>query len=969
MAELGLAGRDGANRELKNRLKTALAHRGLSQADLVRQTQLNGESVSKAAVSNALNREKGPPSATTLRAILDAAGICGTERDELSRLRDRAESRGTAQLEAYLEAARKAARQHPYPGVMSAPNLPALADVYVRQQARAPADQAGSVVPAAELFGQDRAMCLLLGGPGGGKSTLLRAHLAESADSWLGGSRTGNTVPVMARAAALTGAEPLPMALAKTVTGDLGQVGLLDGLGADFFRHPPRGGESWLVLVDGLDEIPDTDSRSAVLTMLHRAAEAVPGLYRFVVATRPLPARELGTLGWHVSHYKLQPFSHSDLLTYATRWFRFLEDPGRHAEAFVAWLKRAHLEVLARTPLMAFMLCQLYAADPARPLPDGRSGAYQLFVELIYEQNRHKQVAETHDKAIRELKDRYQIPRDNEAAEQAAQQVRHHLPELIDHLAYERINGNVAPAVEVLASHLQGSRLQKVKQHLWYSFLADLLRPTGILAQRGDDFHFLHQTLLEYHAARHATRSKEARTDLLHQLFASTVADGGHMESPDGDASYLGFLLDGLFAPQDHLATRTAQHLEDLTAHGGRHTCDFLTQQVRMATSLPPGPTARQLIRFAQDPNLTRYAHVSAAEALAGMEGHHEDGVALLVRFAQDQNSYVAAETLAGVEGHREEGAALLARIAQDPSLSMLHTRYKTMLALLRTGADTTATLLTRIAENLNLPGNEHVRAAKALAGVEGHREDGAALLARFAQDPKKYGYLAAEALAGVEGHREEGAALLARIAQDLTLPDGIAHNAMRALADTGADATATLLTRIAENPNLSGYEHVSAAEALAGVEGHREDGAALLARFAQDPNIAGHNQWHAVRALANAGADAALLIAIAENLNLAAETRVEAAWAVARHATPARRKGIALLVSYAQDLTLDGFSRVSAANGLVHTEGCREDGIALLTQLAQDSTLNDHVREHATRSINPPRYGPCPGEEDMECL
>lgn len=136
MADPGPEGRDGANRELKNRLKAALARQGLSQADVVRQTQLQGESVSKAAVSNALNPAKGPPAATTLRAFLNAVGISGTEKDKLFRLRDRAESHGPTQLKAYLEAAKKAARQHPYPGVPGASSPPALADVYVRQQAR-----------------------------------------------------------------------------------------------------------------------------------------------------------------------------------------------------------------------------------------------------------------------------------------------------------------------------------------------------------------------------------------------------------------------------------------------------------------------------------------------------------------------------------------------------------------------------------------------------------------------------------------------------------------------------------------------------------------------------------------------------------------------------------------------------------------------------------------------------------------
>lgn len=105
----------------------------------------------------------------------------------------------------------------------------------------------------------------------------------------------------MVSAAALTTTDPLPTALAKAVTGDLRQVGLLDALTADFFRHHPRAGVSWLVLVDGLDEISDTDTRSAVLTMLAGAAAAGRGLYRFVVATRPLPAEELSTPGQDLS--------------------------------------------------------------------------------------------------------------------------------------------------------------------------------------------------------------------------------------------------------------------------------------------------------------------------------------------------------------------------------------------------------------------------------------------------------------------------------------------------------------------------------------------------------------------------------------------------------------------------------------------------------------------------------------------
>ncbi|WP_371099941.1 NACHT domain-containing NTPase [Streptomyces sp. PU_AKi4] len=737
---------------------------------------------------------------------------------------------------AYLTAARNAARQHPYPGVPGAPNLPALADVYVQQQTHAPAaddqdspspgnahasgNQTAPVVPATEVFEEDAATCVLLGGPGGGKSTLLRAHLADSADGWLSGT-TGKTIPVMVSASALTGTDPLPTALAKAVTGDLRQAGLLDELGADFFRHPPRTGVSWLVLVDGLDEIPDTDTRSIVLTMLANAVAAGTGLYRFVVATRPLPEGELGALGRHVPRYELQPFSPDDLLTYATHWFRPLDDPGRHAKKFMAGLERSRLEVLARTPLMASLLCQLYVADPTRPLPDGRTGAYQSFVDLIYEQNAHRYIKNTHDQAIRRLKDRHQVPRDDQAAEQAARQVRDHLPELIDHLAHERINGSTAPAVEILASHLQASRPQKVTQHLWHSFLSDLLRPTGILTQRADDFDFLHQTLLEYHAARHATRDEQARCRLMHNLIPSRHLVDNWLALPTLDDSYLGFLLDGLLAPQDRIAAKTTQYVKELTAHG--RACRFLTTQVNLRTNLPLRSTAVQLAHFANDTTLDGFERVEAAGALARVD--REAGAALLTRLANDTTldgfeRALAAGTLAQVD--REAGVPLLTRFANDTTLDG-SSRMVAAWALAQVDREAGVPLLTRLANDTTL---NRVRAAEALARVD--REAGAALLTRLANDTTFNSLdraLAAEALARVD--REAGAALLTRLANDTTLNDSRVV-AAAALARVDQGAGVALLTHLANDTTfrwsrnaagaLARYTHPGAREARWGL-------------------------------------------------------------------------------------------------------------------------------------------------------
>ncbi|MFE2425750.1 NACHT domain-containing protein [Streptomyces sp. NPDC059373] len=889
---------------------------------------------------------------------------------------------------AYLAAVRDAARQHPYPGVPGTPNPPALADVYVRQQAHAPAadnqdspspsnatargNQAAPAVPATEVFEEDRAMCVLLGGPGGGKSTLLRAHLANSADSWLGGT-TGTTIPVMVSAAALTGTDPLPTALAKTVTGDLRQVGLLDELPVDFFRRPPRAGVSWLVLVDGLDEIPNANTRSAVVTMLACAAAAGAGLYRFVVATRPLPATELGALGRDVPSYELQPFSHDDLHTYATHWFQVLDDPGRHAKTFMTGLKRSRLDVLARTPLMAFMLCQLYAADPARPLPDGRTGAYQSFVELVYEQNTHKRVAATHDEVIRRLKDRHQVPSDNQAAEQAAEQVRDRLLELINHLAYERIGRNTAPAVEILASHLHVNRPEKVREQLWNSFLSDLLRPTGLLVQHADDFDFLHQTHLEYHAARHATRNEQARAQLLREMFSSgETHPRHHWRDLMLNSSYLGFLLDGLLVPKDRNATETARRIEELATHKRHEACDFLAAQVRMRTNLPD-TTASQLVRLAEDTTLHGRDRMVAARGLAEVGGHREAGATLLARLANhvtlDSSDRVsAAGYLAEVEGHGEAGATLLARLAEDTTLHVqARVSAAGYLARMEGHREGGAALLARFAEDTRLDGYTRGMAARDMAQMAGQEEDAAALLARLAEDTTLSGHerLRLTDLNWMHGYREIRAALLARLAEDTTLSGHEHLHAARELAQMAGqeEGAAALLARLAEDTHgrasVAGIRHLSAAVSAAGylarMEGQREGGAALLARLAEDTTLSGPERLRAARELAQMEGqeeDAAVLLArLAGDTTLSGPCRVRAAGYLAQ-VEGHREGGAALLARLAEDTTLDNGNRAWAARDMAVMEGHREGGAALLARLAEDTTLDNGNRAWAAQAL-----------------
>lgn len=467
--------------------------------------------------------------------------------------------RGTSmdeEVRGYLAAARKAAEKHPYPNI---PEPPSLAAVYVRQRSR-PAAWDGHAVPcdgsaagrsgtgvavssepAEAVFRRADRVCVLIAGPGTGKSTLLRARLRDTASELLEGThnpgKSGPAVPVWMSAHALAGEERHVPDVLADATGRLSEFGRHPKLTRDRFLQRPWTGAHWQLLVDDLDELPNAHMRRAVLEKLANAVATDPPLYRCVVATRPLAEGELDVLdhvlGLKAPHYELQPFTSHDLHTYmgkylGTRWPQ--QEATDRARHFAGALRSASLDELACTPLMAFMLCQLYLARPERPLPDGRAAVYEAFTDLLYENNQSKRVAESHEESIKQLVENVQSPRARKEAEAAARHVHERLPELIGYLAYRRLSDHKTPVTEALASHEAVQRPGKIRPERWDAFLENLLRHTGLLVHRADGLGFSHQTFLEYHAAaeiQHRLTVERSLTGdaLIHQVYAKHWAD------------------------------------------------------------------------------------------------------------------------------------------------------------------------------------------------------------------------------------------------------------------------------------------------------------------------------------------------------------------------------------------------------------------------------------------------------------
>ena len=159
-------------------------------------------------------------------------------------------------------------------------------------------------------------------------------------------------------------------------------------LPAEAFERSPAPGALWRVLVDGLDEVTDPHDRSIVLWRL-RNLLAGNGLYRFLIASRPLAEAELNELRLpHVGEYELRAFDHADLSAFAHRWFaaRHPADPRRAEKAagtFLARVAGARLGSVVRVPLLATISALVYEQADGSSLPSSRAALYDRFVSHL----------------------------------------------------------------------------------------------------------------------------------------------------------------------------------------------------------------------------------------------------------------------------------------------------------------------------------------------------------------------------------------------------------------------------------------------------------------------------------------------------------------------------------------------------------------------------------------------------------
>ncbi|GAA1017730.1 hypothetical protein GCM10009556_066210 [Acrocarpospora pleiomorpha] len=874
-----------------------------------------------------------------------------------------------AALTSYLRAIRGAAREHPYP--LSLRDAPPLNVVYLRQQATA-IDDESDVVTADEVLRHHRG-AQIIGEPGAGKSSLLRHLTDRSASTWLDGE-SAPYVPIPIHASALLSRKPFNRALADGVMNELGAE-LSDGGLADLFSREPLPGVPWLVLVDGLDEVIGTRSRTRVLKAVDRNREDTPYL-RFLVASRPVPElTHMPIATDDAPSFKIEPFTDDQLERFATLWFSALAlpNPAESAARFVAELQRGRLRQIAHIPLQATMICVVYAADPRQRLPMSRAELYERFIERLFDK------ARVQGAARRQLREQA-MPYGAEA-EKAAERLLDELRSGMEELAHNRQFGHADPAMQAPPPTMP--------RESWAALVTETLQLVGLLVERRGRLVFIHHTIEEYLAACHVARTtrKPGRFRGHRPFFPQEKWPWSHLEVKLFLAAIWGQEGIDLRPALRRLLTRAhrqanAEFLAELVRQGVRlpedlfaQTCAAFCAMLAIGANdrrwtdardalidLDPERAAEQFESIAVSPLADRWRRYQAATALARID--RARGILTLQRLIHDPHAFDvqlraarvlhehdpsmgrvalaflahnsdvpdeyridAASDLLGAD--RQVGVSLFAQLVRDHRLSDA-ARLRAARALIDAGYEELPDLMRRLTADTTVSAATRAECGAVLLMID--KWAGISILEELCLDalaPPDARLRAAKAINREEPGR--GVPLLRSIAEDQNVAPDLRLATIDELMVVDP-STSVILTTMAADQALDYETRVAVAEAAAGWGS--EIGAQAFDRIVGDDQLTGLQRRQAAEHAADHDVRMGLrcLARLVKDGKLKPATRLKAAESAARYD---RQRGIALLTALCDDLT--GRARLPALGALAKLDPARAKPI--LVGIAEDHT------------------------------
>jgi formylglycine-generating enzyme required for sulfatase activity len=366
-------------------------------------------------------------------------------------------------------------------------------------------------VPLQQALQDQRVM--LVGDPGAGKSTFLRRIAFAACETLLGKNAVAAEemlpkpcpFPILIRAASLAeyirtrkaapaGNHPAETDAPAWLIHYLDSVSRENNwdLGVDFFREQLAG--ACLLMLDGLDEVPDRIQRKAMARLLEKAARAY-GKAQVVATSRP-PAYGGETVIPGFDTIQIGPLEDKAVATFVENWCRALHGAESKAAAHQAELMDAigskpEIQEMARNPVMLTALAVLHWNR--KRLPDQRSELYQSVLEWLA------------------------AAREEKRATPAKQCL-----DLMQHLAYTMQTdpkGKQAEVTRFAAARILAPRFRGVPEDEQHAaaerFLDEEEIDSGILVSRGGTLRFWHLTFQEYLAAAALASRDEDRPRLL----------------------------------------------------------------------------------------------------------------------------------------------------------------------------------------------------------------------------------------------------------------------------------------------------------------------------------------------------------------------------------------------------------------------------------------------------------------------
>ncbi|MFE6691385.1 NACHT domain-containing protein [Streptomyces sp. NPDC057743] len=450
-----------------------------------------------------------------------------------------------------------------------------------------PADQA--------LAGRDKV--LLRGVAGSGKSTLVQ-WLAVSCTKPLAATSLPHLygrIPFVLPLRTLTRAgAPLP-----TPDHFLPAVGCpVSGAQPDGWAHRVLTSGRALLLVDGLDEVPERD-REATRRWLRDLLDAFPTDNRWLVTTRPSAVRDDWLTPDGFAELTLSPMSRDEVAAFITRWHTAArsdtEDPeelAAYEESLLTSVRtKPDLGRLATNPLMCGLICALHR-DRRGYLPHGRKELYDAALSMLLSRRDRERDMRGPDGI--ELPDEPQIQLLQRLAYWLIRNGRTEL----DRARAEQILTDALPAVPAAAS--QGPA-PAVFRHL--------LHRSGLLREPAPDtVDFIHRTFQDYLGAKAAVEDGDFGLLVQHagdSQWEDVIRMAVAHARPRERAELLRELLARNELRTDLLAMACLEHAteidptvrEEVTARAGailpprtREESDLLAAAGPLVLELLPGP-------------------------------------------------------------------------------------------------------------------------------------------------------------------------------------------------------------------------------------------------------------------------------------------------------------------------------------------------------------------------------------------